>query len=101
MTKPILDEDAYASQFHAIGSPCLQFCAVDDFNVLEVKLRGAGPIQDVQLVLTSFKRHRLLRADDSSFCSTKRNRASVHTYFSKMLFFLKVLFIFVKRYGNR
>jgi len=59
---------------------------VDDFNVLEVKLRGAGPIQDVQLVLTSFKRHRSLRPDDSSFCSTKRDRASVHTYFGDILF---------------
>ena len=59
---------------------------MDDFNVLEVKLRGAGPIQDVQLVLTSFKRHRLICADDSSFRSTKRDRASVHTYFGDILF---------------
>ena len=73
---------------------------MDDFNVLEVKLRGAGLIQDVQLVLTSFKRIRLLRANDSPFCSTKGDRASVHTCFGEILF-LEALFIFDKRYGNR
>ena len=80
--------------------PYLRLCVVDDFNVLEVKLRGAGPIQGVQLVLTSFKRIRLLRANDSPFCSTKGDRASVHTRFDEILF-LEALFIFDKRYGNR
>ena len=72
----------------------------EDFNILEVKLRGAGPIQDVRSVHTSFKRFRLLRADDSPFRSTKRDRALVHTRFGEILF-LEALFIFDKRYGNR
>ena len=72
----------------------------EDFNILEVKLRAAGPIQDVQSVLTSFKRLRLVRADDSHFRSTKGDRASVHTRFGEILF-LEALFIFDKRYGNR
>ena len=72
----------------------------EDFNILEVKLRGAGPIQDVRSVLTSFKRLRLVRADDSPFCSTKGDRASVHTRFDEILF-LEALFIFDKRYENR
>ena len=72
----------------------------EDFNILEVKLRGAGPIQDVRSVLTSFKRLRLVRADDSPFRSTKRDRASVYICFGEILF-LEALFIFDKRYGNR
>ena len=72
----------------------------EDFNILEVKLRGAGPIQEVRSVLTSFKRLRLVRVDDSHFCSTKGDRASVHTHFDEILF-QEALFIFDKRYGNR
>ena len=42
--------------------------------MLEVKLRGAGPIQGLRPVLTSFKRLRLLCANDSPLCSIKRDR---------------------------
>ena len=42
--------------------------------MLEVKLRGAGPVQGLRPVLTSFKRLRLLCAHDSPLRSTKRDR---------------------------
>jgi hypothetical protein len=42
--------------------------------LLEVNLRVAGPTQGLRCVLTSFKRFRLLHADDSRLRSMKRDR---------------------------